>query len=77
MTEIVYTCPNCFAQTRDGPPHGWNEPCPLKVDLDRILADLYAAQTSMYEAQRMSHIRTGQGVSDMTGALRRMVEDDE
>ncbi len=66
------SCPVC-GEYALGPPHGWGNPCPLKVrESEAYVASLDAA--------RMAHIRQGQGMSDMVSSLRHMTgeeEDDE
>jgi hypothetical protein len=66
------SCPVC-GEYALGPPHGWGNPCPVKMKESE-------AYVAAMDASRMAHIRQGQGMSEMVSSIRHMTgeeEDDE
>jgi hypothetical protein len=63
-------CPNCGAQGWRLPPHRIFEPCPLVVQCAEQLG-------LVWDAARMSAVRTGVGVEEIARAVREQLGPDQ
>jgi len=68
--QIYGPCPICGAVGLGEWPHAWREPCPQKVKIDE-------AYVAMLDAQRMSYIRTGGAMGDVSSAFGKLTGGDD